>query len=357
MFYFLSALLNSIFKIIFSKQRDLIFTLMLLKKENQIYKRQINQQKMQSTVQRSDRLIFSLIFKLSRRAITHLTLVKPSTLLVWQRNFIKKFWTYKHKTPGRKPVSKAIKELILEMKQDNHLWGCHRIADELKKIGIDLNPTTVNKIIQTFRKQGKIQPTGSWKKFLKSHWNSLFGMDLMTIDTLFGKRFYLLIILELKSRRIVQWHMTKNPCREFVKQRIELFSENFPDKKTLIYDNARQFFSIDYSCYGIQGVNISPAAPKAGRKQAFCSPMHPGMNAYTERVIGTIRREALDHFLLYTEKQVRNIIRQYVEYYNHQRPHQGINKIPVEKKVLSSGKIQKEQILGGLHHNYYRSSA
>ncbi len=153
---------------------------MLLKKENQIYKRQINQQKVQSTVQRNDRLLFSLIFKLSRRTINHLTLVKPSTLLVWQRNFIKNLWIYKHKTPGRKPVSKAIKKLILEMKQENHLWGCHRITDELKKI----------------------------------------GMDFMTIDNLFGKRFYLLIILELKTRRIVQWNLTENPCREFVKQRI-----------------------------------------------------------------------------------------------------------------------------------------
>ena len=84
------------------------------------------------------------------------------------------------------------------MKQENQLWRCHHIADELKKMGIILNPTTVNRIIQTFRREGTIQPTGSWKKFLKSHWNSLFGMDFMTIDTLFGKRFYLLIILELK---------------------------------------------------------------------------------------------------------------------------------------------------------------
>ncbi|MCK5201450.1 MAG: integrase core domain-containing protein, partial [Spirochaetales bacterium] len=282
-------------------------------------------------MKRRDRFFLSLISTQSKRAISHLTLIKPSTILNWQRRFIKNFWTYKHKTPGRRPVSKEIKDLILEMKRDNQLWGCHRIADELKKIGVELNPTTVNRITQTFRKQGKIQPTGSWKKFLKSHWNSLFGMDFMTIDTLFGKRFYLLIILELKSRRIVQWNLTKNPCREFVKQRIELFSEDFPDKKTLIYDNALQFISIDYSWYGIQGVNISPAAPN--------------MNAYTERVVGTIRREALDHFLLFTEKQVRNILRQYMEYYNHQRPHQGINKIPVEKKVLSSGNIQKDQIL------------
>lgn len=122
MFYFLSALLNSIFQIIFSKQRDLIFILMLLKKENQIYKRQINRHKVQSTLQRGDRLLFSLIFKLSRKAINHMTLVEPSTLLNWQRKLIKNFWTFKRKTLGRKSVSKEIKNLILEMKVENQLW-------------------------------------------------------------------------------------------------------------------------------------------------------------------------------------------------------------------------------------------
>ncbi len=343
MFYFISALLHSIFKTIFSNRKDLIFTLMLLKKENEIYKRQLNLRKIQTNMKRRDRFFLSLISTQSKRAISHLTLIKPSTILNWQRRFIKNFWTYKHKTPGRRPVSKEIKDLILEMKRDNQLWGRHRIADELKKIGVELNPTTVNRIIQTFRKLGKIQPTGSWKKFLKSHWNSLFGMDFMTIDTLVGKRFYLLIILELKSRRIIRYDLTGNPCREFVKQRIQLFSEDFPEQKTLIYDNAPQFMSIDYSSYDIKGVNTSLAAPN--------------MNAYTERVIGSIRRESLDHFLLFSEKQVRKIIRKYVEYYNYQRPHQGIDRIPDSEHVLGFGPIEKTSILGGLHHHYYRSSA
>lgn len=94
---------------------------------------------------------------------------------------------------------------------------------------------------------------------------------------LFGKRFYLLIILELKSRMIVRYDLTENPCRECVKQRIELFSEGFPDQKTLIHDNASQFTFIDFSSYGIKGVNICTAAPN--------------MNAFTERVIGSIRDE------------------------------------------------------------------
>jgi len=146
---FLSALLYSIFKISFFRRKDLMFTLMVLKKENQIYKRQLNHKKVHNSLKRSERFFLTLIFKLSRRAINHLTIVKPSTILNWQHRFVKDFWTYKHKRPGRKPIPKDIKELILE----------------------------------------------------------------------------------LKSRRIVQWNMTENSCIEFVKQRIELFSEGFERQK------------------------------------------------------------------------------------------------------------------------------
>ena len=343
MFNFLYALLHSIFKIILSNRKDLIFTLMVLKKENQIYRRQFTVKKVQSTLKRKDRFYLSLISKLSKRAINHLTIVKPSTLLDWQCRFVKNYWTYKHKTPGRKPVSKEVKKMILEMKQDNHLWGFHRIADELKKIGIELHPTTVNKIIQTFREQGKIKPNGSWKRFLKANWDSLFGMDFMTIDTLFGKRFYLLIILELKTRKIIRYDLTENPCREFVKQRVELFSNDFPHKKTLIYDNAAQFISMDYSWFDIKGINICSYAPN--------------MNVFVERLNGSIRREALDNFFLFSEKQIRKIIKTYVHYYNQKRPHPRLGRIPDSNHVPGVGKIKKEPVLGGLHHSYYRSSA
>ncbi|HAK45231.1 MAG TPA: hypothetical protein DCO79_04855 [Spirochaeta sp.] len=343
MFNFAVKLLKVIFYLIFKKRKDAIFTFLLLKKENEIMKRHLNLAGKKITSNHSDRLCLSLISALSRRAVSHLTIIKPETLLEWQRRFIKKKWSFKHKKRGRKPVSAELKKLILEMKTDNPLWGCRRISDELKKLNIDIHHTTVNKIIQTFRKQGKIQPNGSWRKFLKSHWKSLYGMDFMTIDTLFGKRFYLFIILELKSRKIIRYDLTENPCREFVKQRIELFSEEFPEKKTLIYDNALQFTSIDYSWFGIKGVNICSYAPN--------------MNAFVERLNGSIRREALDHFLLFSEKQVRKIVTEYVEYYNHHRPHQGINKIPEGKIASTTGKIKKDPILGGLHHNYYRSSA
>ncbi len=169
-------------------------------------------------------------------------------------------------------------------------------------------------------------------------------MDFMTIDTLFGKRFYLLLILELKTRKIIRYDLTENPCREFVNQRIGLFSEEFEGKKkTLIYDNASQFTSIDYSWFDIQGINICTSVPN--------------MKAYVERLVGTIRREALDHFLLFSEKQVRKIVTEFVNYYNTLRMHQGIDKIPDTALEECTGKIKRLPILSSLHHHYYRSSA
>ena len=191
--------------------------------------------------------------------------------------------------------------------------------------------------------RGLIQPNGSWKRFLKIHWDSLFAMDFMTVDTIFGRRLYLLIILELKSRKIVKWNLTENPSREFVRQKIIDFTFDNDGSKTLIFDNAPQFTSIEYSDYEITGVNISIASPN--------------MNAFIERLNETIRSEALDHFLLISQKQVRKIISEFIAYYNNQRMHHGINKIPDAEIDECPGNIKKLPILSGLHHHYYRLSA
>ena len=119
------------------------------------------------------------------------------------------------------------------MKQDNYLWGCKKISNELNKTNIDIHYTTVNKIISTFRKQDLIQPNGSWKKFLKMHWDTLFAMDFMMVDTIFGRRLYLLIILELKSRKIAYWKLTENPSRAFVRQKVIDFTYDNDESRNL----------------------------------------------------------------------------------------------------------------------------
>ncbi len=162
-------------------------------------------------------------------------------------------------------------------------------------------------------------------------------MDFMTIDTLLGKRLYLLLIIELESRKIVKWSLTENPSRVLVRQQIIDFTYDNDEPKTLIFDNTPQFTSIDYSWYDIEGVNISTAAPN--------------MNSHVERLVGTIRREALDHFLLFSEKQIKKIVSEFVCYYNNQRMHQGIDKIPDAEIEKCSGNIRKLPVLSDLHHH------
>jgi transposase InsO family protein len=181
--------------------------MLLLKKESQILKRHLGLKNKKIYTNSKDRFSISLIGCLSRRTINNLSIVKPKTLLNWQRKLICKRWTHKYKRKGRP------------------------------------------------------QPVGTWKTFLKAHWNSLFGMDFMTADTLFGESFYLLIILELKSRKIVKWDITEYPVREFVRQRIIDFSYDYPEEKYLIHDNAAQFTTIDFKQYDIHSVNTSIAAP------------------------------------------------------------------------------------------------
>lgn len=123
---------------------------------------------------------------------------------------------------------------------------------------------------------------------------------------------------------------------------MEIQDQN-PPGMYLIHDNAPQFTPIDYPNYGINGVDISVATPN--------------MNAFAERVVGTIRREVLDHFILLSERQVRNIVPEYIDYYNKYRPHQGLGGTPNRDGVEDFGPIVKMPILSGLHHHYYRSSA
>ncbi len=306
MFKLFCSLVKFLLLFTFKKRRSLILIILSLKKENDILKRHLKVSEKVIKTKKSERFILSVLYSISGRVEKHLCIVKPETLLKWQRASIKKQWTYKRKKPGRPALTKQIKQLILQMKNDNFLWGARRIYGELNKLGIDIHYTTVYRVIQTFRKNGFIKPSGSWEIFLKSHWESLFATDFFTIDSLFGKRLYVFFIIQLKSRRLVQWRITEHPTREFVRQQIIDFEESLENEHTyLIHDNGAQYTTIDYSDYGITGVRTGIRAPN--------------MNAHAERFIRSIRKEAFDHFILISKKQVKKIVDEYVNYYNKYR--------------------------------------
>lgn len=184
MFHFIRDLIAAIFTVAAVRRKKLIFTLLILRKQNEILKRQIMGRNERIRVTTPDRWSLAMILSICRAAKAHLQIFKPETVLAWQRRFISKRWTYPNRNPGRKPVGRKIRNLILKMNNENGLWGFRRISDELKKLGIYLHHTTVNRILQDLRKKGHIAATGSWNRFLKAHWDSMFAMDFMTIDTL-----------------------------------------------------------------------------------------------------------------------------------------------------------------------------
>jgi transposase InsO family protein len=313
----------------------------LYKKELEILKRQ--NQKKRLNIQYSDRLIFSILNRIGNIKDI-LTIVKPETVLLWQKQLIKRFWTYKSKNrAGRPPIKKEIKQIILNMKNDNLNWGYKKIQGELLKLGISLDQKTIRNILNAFRRRGKVKKFLSWKKFLKLQIHSIYAMDFFTIDTILNQRLYVYFILYHKTREIVQFAITTNPTREFVRQQLIEFEQKLDHIVYMIHDHATQF-NLDYIAYGIKGIKTSIKAPN--------------MNALAERFIGSVRREALDYYLLISEKQIKGILDEYINYYNSKRPHQGINqKVPRRYEPQLYRKVQKLPILGGLHHHYIRRVA
>jgi transposase InsO family protein len=134
-------------------------------------------------------------------------------------------------------------------------------------------------------------------------------MDFLTVDTMLGKRFHVFAVISHKTREIVQFAMTENPTREFVRQQLILFTETIAGKAYLIHDNA-SVFNLDFLGYNLASIKTSVEAPN--------------MNGILERFFGSFRREALDNFLLIGRPQIERILEEYVAFYNTQRPHQGI---------------------------------
>lgn len=310
---------------------------MVLKKQIEILKRQARKQ---VKTRFKDRLFFVIFHKVSNIK-NMIRIVQPETLLKWRDEIINKRWTYKTKKKvGRPPVAKETKLLILEMKNSNSRWGAKRIRDELFKLGTELEKTTIRNILRDFRKKGKIKASLTWEKFLRAQIDSIFAMDFLTVDTITGIRFYVYFIIEHKSRKIVQFAVTKNPLQEFVRQQLICFREIVSEKVYMIHDGTGEFIQ-NYKSLGICNVKTSTRAPN--------------MNAIAERFIGSLRREALDFFFIFSQKQLKKIISEYISFYNERRPHQSLNQnSPVGYEVQKKGKIMKKEVLSGLTYDYFR---
>jgi transposase InsO family protein len=289
----------------------------------------------------TDRLIFVWLYRLFPSLLDAAVVFKPETLVRWHRGGFRLFWRWKsRRRPGRPPVPTGIRNLVRQMSRENPLWGAPRIHGELLKLGIEIAQSSVAKYMERRR----IPPSQGWKTFLRNHALHIAAVDLFVVPTIGFKLLYGLVILRLRRRQLVWTNVTANPTAEWIaRQVIEAFPwDQAP--RYLIRDRDASYGAVVTRRLQAMGIRDRPIAPRS-----------PWQNGYVERLIGSIRRECLDHVVVLGEAHLRRILTAYAAYYNELRTHLALDKdAPLGRPVQPVGRIVSAPILGGLHHHYAR---
>ena len=267
--------------------------------------------------------------------------VQPDTILRWHRAGFRAYWRWKSGArPGRPRVSRELRELIQRMSKENSLWGAPRIHGELLKLGFEIAESTVSKYM--IRRRGP--PSQTWRTFLRNHARRHRGDRSLPGSTLTFECLFAFLVLGHGRRQLLWFAVTRHPTAEWLAQQIV---EAFPwgtAPTYLVRDNDGAYGQAFTSRIRAMGIRDRPISPRS-----------PWQNPYAERLIGTLRRDCLDHVLIYGERHLRRVLSLYSLYYNETRTHLGLAKdAPLRRAVQRSGNIVTTPILSGLHHRYAR---
>ncbi len=295
----------------------------------------------------ADRLLWAWLSSVWADWRSALVIVQPATVIAWHRKGFRLFWTWKvqHGRPGRPPVPQQVRELIRTMSRHNPLWGAPRIHGELLKLGIDIGETSVSKYLVRTRKP----PSQTWRTFLENHVKTLVSVDFFTVPTIRFQILYVFLVLAHDRRRILHFGVTAHPTAEWTAQQLR---EAFP------WDSAVRYLLRDRD--GIFGAEFTKQVEELGLREVLGAPHTPEQRAYIERVIGTIRRECVDHMIILNEESLRRQIRLFVTYYHESRTHLSLEKDTPEPRPVQTadgGRIVAIPQVGGLHHRYERRAA
>jgi transposase InsO family protein len=290
----------------------------------------------------TDRLILVWLYRLFPSLIKAVAIVKPATVLRWHRGGFRLYWRWKSRSKGGRPkIAAEIRQLIREMSLANPLWGAPRIHGEFLKLGIEIGETTVAK----YMVRGRRPSSQSWKTFLRNHAAGIAAMDFLVVPTIGFRLLYALVILRHDRRQIASISVTDHPTAQWIVQQI---SDAFPWDETpryLIRDRDAAYGYAVRRRLQAMGIRDRPTAPRS-----------PWQNAYAERLVGSIRRECLDHMIVLGEAHLRRILKTYISYYNGARTHLSLKKdAPIPRSIEWIGRISSIPVLGGLHHQYCRT--
>lgn len=288
-----------------------------------------------------DRLIFVWLYRLFPSLLDAIIIVKPETLLRWHRRGFHAYWRWKSwRCGGRPRIDRELRALIRRMSKENPTWGAPRIHGELLMLGIDVSESTVGRYMLRI---GRPRSQG-WKTFLRNHAAGIAAIDLFVIRTISFRLIYGLVILRNARRQLVRVAVTSNPTAEWIAGQV---TEAFPwneAPKHLLRDRDGAFGPAYIRRVRAMGIRDHPVGARS-----------PWQNGHIERMIGSIRRECLDHVVVFGEAQLRRVLKTYAAYYNDLRTHLSLDKdAPNFRRPQRVGGIGAIPILGGLHHQYVR---
>src|ERR1700688_958891 len=289
----------------------------------------------------NDRWFFVQLYRWFPSIHSVLLIIRPETLVGWHRTGFRRYWRWKsRRRGGRPPIGAELRALIRQMSTENLLSGAPRIHGELLKLGLELAQSSVAKYMVKHRGP----PSQGWRTFLRNHAPEIAAMDLFVVPTIGFRMLYGFVIVRLDRRDLVWINVTTNPTAEWVARQI---TEAFPWEMApgyMIRDRDRVYGTVVTRRLRAMGIRDKPIAPAS-----------PWQNGFAERLIGSIRRECLDHIIVLGEVHLRRILKSYARYYNETRTHLALDKdAPVSRTVKRAGRILCRPILVGLHHEYVR---
>jgi putative transposase len=269
-----------------------------------------------------------------------MALVKPATVVQWHRKGFRLYWRRRSRPLGRPRMKREIRELIRQMSQVNPLWGAPRIHGELLKLGIEVSQATGGRYMPWRSKH----PSPAWRSLLHNHMHETAAIDMFVVVTATFHILYALVVLGHERRKVIHFDVTPNPTQAWLARQI---TEAFP------WDTAPRFLLRDRDAS--YGQTFRDRVQAMAIEQVVTAPRSPWQNAYVERIIGSIRRECLDHIIVSDEHHLRRVLSACFEYHHGSRTHLSLGKNCPEPRPIqppSASNVVAFPQVGGLDHRH-----
>jgi putative transposase len=300
-------------------------------------------------LRRRDRVVLAAASSLVPRERWSTFVVSPQTLLRWQRELVRRKWTYRRRRAGRPSLDPERRELVMRLARENPRWGCVRIQGELRKLGIRIGATTIRTLLRRHGLGPAPRRNGSsWAEFLRAQAEGVLACDFFTVETVWLRTLYVLFWIEHGSRRVHLAGVTANPDCAWVTQQARnlAIDERLETVRFLIHDRDAKFCGPFDAIIRSESVRVLETPLRA-----------PRANAVAERWVRTVRNECLDHLLIVGRRHLEQVLAAYLAHYNGERPHRSLAlAAPAGQPPAARGspppQIRRRDVLGGLIHEY-----